>query len=93
MDVKISSQTLADIDARIADLDRFNIDVQVVFPTMFLAAAAEDVKLEGSYDYNIFEVLEAYLKNREVPSGFSARVSTKFKEIHDNIKNTKNYYE
>ena len=57
MDVSIPSQTLSDIDARLADLDRFNIDVQVVFPTMFLAAAAEDIKLEGA----LFQAYNSYV--------------------------------
>ena len=57
MDVSIPSQTLSDIDARLADLDRFNIDVQVVFPTMFLAAAAEDTKLEGA----LFQAYNSYV--------------------------------
>ncbi len=47
-DVSGGSQTLADVDARIADLDRLNIDIQVVFPTLFLAALAEDIKLEAA---------------------------------------------
>jgi len=57
MDVLVSSQTLADIDARLADLDRFSIDVQVVFPTMFLAATAEDIKLEGA----LFQAYNTYV--------------------------------
>jgi predicted TIM-barrel fold metal-dependent hydrolase len=48
MDVLLSSQTLEDMERRLADLDRFHIDLQVVFPTMFLASVAEDVKLEGA---------------------------------------------
>ncbi|NIO10144.1 MAG: hypothetical protein GTO40_19915, partial [Deltaproteobacteria bacterium] len=57
MDVSIPSQTLADIDARVADLDRFNIDVQVVFPTMFLAATAQDVGLESA----LFQAYNTYV--------------------------------
>ena len=48
-DVSIESQTLADVDARLADLDRFNIDVQMIFPSLFLISSAEDVKLEGAF--------------------------------------------
>jgi hypothetical protein len=51
------------------------------------------VVIQDSYDYNIFDVLNEYLKIREVPSQLSSKVSTKFKEIHDTIKNSKNYYE
>lgn len=57
MDVRIESQTLADVDARLRDLDRFHIDMEVVFPTMFLASVAEDVKLEGA----LFQAYNTYL--------------------------------
>ena len=57
MDVRIESQTLADVDARLRDLDRFHIDIQVVFPTMFLASVAEDVKLEGA----LFQAYNTYV--------------------------------
>lgn len=53
----------------------------------------DDVKIEGTYDYNIFEVLTEYLKVREIPPRLSSKVTTKFKEIYDNVKNSKNYYE
>lgn len=53
----------------------------------------DDIVLDESYEYNIFEVLQIYMKNREIPSNLSAKVSAKFKEVHDNIKNAKNYYE
>jgi predicted TIM-barrel fold metal-dependent hydrolase len=44
------------MEARLSDLDRFHIDCQIVFPTMFLAAVAEDVKLEGAlfHAYNSY---------------------------------------
>jgi predicted TIM-barrel fold metal-dependent hydrolase len=56
IDVTIGSQTLEDMEARVSDLDRFHIDSQIVFPTMFLAAVAEDVKLEGAlfHAYNTY---------------------------------------
>jgi predicted TIM-barrel fold metal-dependent hydrolase len=57
MDVSLGSQTLADVDARVADLDRFHIDIQVVFPTMFLVSVAEDVKLEGA----LFQAYNTYV--------------------------------
>jgi len=57
MDVRVPSQTLADMDARLADLDRFHIDIQVVFPTMFLVSVAEDVKLEGA----LFQAYNSYM--------------------------------
>jgi uncharacterized protein len=46
--VPVGSQTLADLPARLSDLDRFEIDVQVVFPTMFLVSVAEDIALEAA---------------------------------------------
>ena len=56
IDVSLGSQTLEDMEARLSDLDRFHIDCQIVFPTMFLAAVAEDVKLEGAlfHAYNTY---------------------------------------
>ncbi len=41
-------QTLEDVEARLAGLDHFKVHQQVVYPTMFLAAAAEDVELEAA---------------------------------------------
>lgn len=56
-DVSLGSQTLADVEARVADLDRLNIDIQVIFPSMFLVSSAEDVKLEGA----LFQAYNTYL--------------------------------
>ena len=55
--VSLGSQTLADVEARLADLDKFNIDIQIIFPTMFLVSTAEDVKLEGA----LFQAYNTYL--------------------------------
>src|SRR6266508_1764914 len=55
--VQIESQTLEDMEARVRDLDRFEIDIQVVFPTMFLASLAEDIKLEGA----LFQAYNTYM--------------------------------
>jgi len=54
---------------------------------------AEELDIHDSYEYNIFDVLNEYLKAREIPSILSGKVSAKFKEIHDKIKDIKNYYE
>ena len=35
IDVSLGSQTLEDVESRLSDLDRFHIDCQIVFPTMF----------------------------------------------------------
>lgn len=42
----IASQTLADPAARLADMDRFGVDVQVLFPTVFLEPLTEDLEFE-----------------------------------------------
>jgi len=54
---------------------------------------SKDIDIQDSYEYNIFDVLKEYLKSREISSNLSGKVSFKFKEIHDEIKNNKNYYE
>jgi predicted TIM-barrel fold metal-dependent hydrolase len=50
-------QTLEDVDARLAALDRFGIDQQVVYPTMFLVNALQDVRLEAA----LFRAYNTYL--------------------------------
>lgn len=52
----IAAQELTDVEARLRDLDAAGIDKQVVFPTLFLATTAEDVKLEAALlrAYNSF---------------------------------------
>jgi len=55
--VQLESQTLEDMETRLRDLDRFEIDIQVVFPTMFLASLAEDIKLEGA----LFQAYNSYM--------------------------------
>ena len=55
--LSLGSVTLADVAARLADLDRLNIDIQVIFPSMFLVAVGEDVKLEGA----LFQAYNTYL--------------------------------
>lgn len=46
--VGIPSQTLTDVSRRLKDLDTMGIDIQVVFPTLFLAPVCEDVAYEGA---------------------------------------------
>jgi uncharacterized protein len=50
------SQTLTDVRARLADMDKMGIDIQVVLPTLFLVALADDPKLERALceSYNRF---------------------------------------
>jgi DNA repair exonuclease SbcCD nuclease subunit len=63
------------------------------YPYKADSSEEDHIELDESYEYNIFEVLHIYLKTREIPLNLSAKVSAKFKEVHDNIKNAKNYYE
>jgi len=56
-EVSLGAQTLTNIDDRLKDLDRFMIDVQVIFPTLFLASVAEDLKLETV----LFQAYNTYL--------------------------------
>ena len=44
----IGSQSMTDIEARLEDMDRAGIDVQVVFPTVFLQQLSEDVLFEAA---------------------------------------------
>ncbi|MPZ14109.1 MAG: amidohydrolase family protein [Chloroflexi bacterium] len=48
MVVPVEAQSLEDIRLRLADLDHFGIDQQVVFPTLFLVSLAEDLRLEAA---------------------------------------------
>ena len=44
----IGAQTLTDVPARLGDMDKLGIDLQVVFPTLFLVALTDDVALEAA---------------------------------------------
>lgn len=50
----IGSQTMTDVDARLADMDAVGIDVQVVFSTVFLQPVTEDILFEAAlmHSYN-----------------------------------------
>tara|TARA_R100000005_G_scaffold96425_1_gene83192 strand:+ start:9265 stop:10359 length:1095 start_codon:yes stop_codon:yes gene_type:complete len=52
----IESQTLESIPARLADMDRANLDIQVIYPTFGLTNLCEDVTLEAELmkSYNSF---------------------------------------
>src|SRR3954470_7115582 len=43
----VESQSLSDLGARIGDLDRFGLDVQVLFPTVFLEPLTADLRFEA----------------------------------------------
>ena len=44
----VGNQTLDDVAARLTGMDSMGIDVQAIFPTMFLINSVEDVQLEGA---------------------------------------------
>jgi len=41
-------QTLADVEERLAGMDRFGIQEQVIYPTLFLESIVDDVRLEAA---------------------------------------------
>jgi predicted TIM-barrel fold metal-dependent hydrolase len=54
--ISIPSQELTDVAARLADLDRFDIEKQVIYPSAWIGCLAEDVELEAALakSYNQF---------------------------------------
>jgi predicted TIM-barrel fold metal-dependent hydrolase len=52
----IGAQELTDVPARIKDMDKVKIDLQVIFPSLFLTTTAEDLELEAALlrAYNSF---------------------------------------
>src|SRR5207237_124234 len=44
----LASQAISDVGARLADMDQVGIDVQVIFPTVFLVGLTEDPRLEAA---------------------------------------------
>jgi len=54
--VSLPSQELTDVSARLADLDRYGIEKQVIYPSSWLACMAEDAELEAALarSYNTF---------------------------------------
>jgi predicted TIM-barrel fold metal-dependent hydrolase len=50
----LGSQAITDVGARLRDMDQAGIDVQVLFPTVFLVGLAEDPRLEAAlmHSYN-----------------------------------------
>lgn len=55
-DITIGSRELTDVESRLADMDRLNVDVQIVYPTLFLGWITDDVELEVGlcHAYNRF---------------------------------------
>src|SRR3954452_24787121 len=54
--VSIGAQELTDVAARLADLDRFGIAEQVIYPSAWIGCLADDVELEAAlaHSYNRF---------------------------------------
>jgi predicted TIM-barrel fold metal-dependent hydrolase len=52
----IGAQELTDVAGRLSDMDKVKIDLQVIFPSLFLTHTAEDLKLEAALlrAYNSF---------------------------------------
>ena len=44
----VGDQTLEDVEARLAGMDRFGIQEQVIYPTLFLESLVDDVRLEAA---------------------------------------------
>ena len=44
----VASQTLADVGARIKDIDALGIDIHVIFPTVFLPPLTDDILFEAA---------------------------------------------
>lgn len=63
------------------------------FPYNTTNSKSEVVEIKDNHEYNIFDVLNEYLKVRELPENLSSNVFSKFKEIYNDIKNSKNTYE
>jgi predicted TIM-barrel fold metal-dependent hydrolase len=45
-DIAISSREISDVPARVKDMDRLGVDVQVIYPTLFLVYLTDDAELE-----------------------------------------------
>ena len=45
-DIAIASREVADVGARVKDMDRLGVDVQVIYPTLFLVYITDDPELD-----------------------------------------------
>src|SRR5205823_4679056 len=45
-DINQGVRELTDVRGRLSDMDRLNVDVQVIYPTLFLVYLTDDVELE-----------------------------------------------
>jgi len=50
-----------------------------------------EVEQEADYSYNIFTILDEHINRINLPASQSVRLVEKFKEIYDQLKNTKQY--
>jgi predicted TIM-barrel fold metal-dependent hydrolase len=47
-DISIGCREITDIDARLADMDQAGVEVQVIFPTLFLIYVTDDLSLDAA---------------------------------------------
>lgn len=45
-DIQIAARQITDAQARVKDMDRLDVDLQIVYPTLFLVYITDDVQLE-----------------------------------------------
>src|SRR5487761_897996 len=45
-DISVGCREATDVEARLADMDRLGVDVQVLYPTLFLIYVTDDLELE-----------------------------------------------
>jgi DNA repair exonuclease SbcCD nuclease subunit len=50
-----------------------------------------DIEISSNYEYNLFSILDEQVKTLNLPPDKVSKITTKFKEIYDLIKNAKNY--
>jgi len=50
-----------------------------------------EVELDSNYEYNIFTVLDSRLKEMQLPQDRSSKLSSRFREIYDSLRNSKKY--
>jgi uncharacterized protein len=55
-DISIGCREITDVEARLADMDQAGVEVQVIFPTLFLIYVTDDLSLDASLcrAYNLF---------------------------------------
>ncbi len=82
--IAVAAQELNDVEARLRDLDKMQIEKQVVYPSLFLTATTDDLKLEAA----LFRAYNSFMANACKQSGnrirFAAQVP--IRDIDESIK-------